>query len=380
VTARLGVAIDVTPLIGVRTGIGHVVAEVVDALRALDTGPELVPYTLSWRARDARASVPDDTRFVPIPARILLPAWARADVPRIDRWLQPAQVLHATNHLTPPSRLPTLVTIHDCSFVRYPELCTPEVRAMVPIVRRAIRRGATVHATSHFVAGEIEECFGPGLAADGRLVVVPWGVPAIGRERVMPPAVARLGDARYVLAIGTLEPRKNLAFLVAAFGLLARRDPDLALVIAGPDGPARPDVDAAIARLPASAASRVVLVGPVDDAGRNALLERASALAYPSIYEGYGFPVLEAMTVGVPVVAARAGAIPEVAGDAALLVEATDVEALADALGRVLTDDRLRGELIARGRDRVRMYSWADTARGLAACYRRLADSRSRVP
>jgi glycosyltransferase involved in cell wall biosynthesis len=111
----------------------------------------------------------------------------------------------------------------------------------------------------------------------------------------------------------------------------------------------------------------------VSDAGRRALLERATALAYPSIYEGFGFPVLEAMSVGVPVVAARAGSIPEVAGDAALLVDATDEHALADELERVITDDATRAELIGRGHDRVRAFAWDDTARALVSCYRRLA-------
>ncbi len=124
-TARPTVAIDVTPLLGVRSGIGAAVAEIVAALRALEAGPDLVPYTLSTRARLQRDAVPSDTRFVPIPARILLRSWARGDVPRIDRWLRPAQVVHATNYLAPPSRLPTIVSVYDCSFVRYPELCTP---------------------------------------------------------------------------------------------------------------------------------------------------------------------------------------------------------------------------------------------------------------
>jgi glycosyltransferase involved in cell wall biosynthesis len=92
------------------------------------------------------------------------------------------------------------------------------------------------------------------------------------------------------------------------------------------------------------------------------------------LYEGFGFPVLEAMTAGVPVVAARAGSIPEVAGDAALLVEPTDEDALAGALERVVTDDELRRELVARGHDRVREFSWSDTARALASCYRELAE------
>jgi glycosyltransferase involved in cell wall biosynthesis len=374
-TARPTVAIDVTPLLGARSGIGSAVAETVNALEALEAGPDLVPYTLSTRARLHREDVPSDTRFVPVPARILLRSWTRGDAPRIDRWLRPAQVVHATNYLAPPSRLPTLVSVYDCSFVRYPELCTPEVRAFDPAVRRAVARGATLHTGSEFVAGEIEEIFGPGLRAAGRLVVIPLGIPPLGDEAVMPPEVeSEVGDAPLIVAIGTLEPRKNFTHLVGAFGALANGHADVRLVIAGNNGPARPEIDAAIARLEPGARRRVVLPGPVTDAGKRALLERATVLAYPSIYEGFGFPVLEAMSVGLPVVAARAGSIPEVAGDAALLVEPTNEDVLAEALDRVMTDDETRAELVARGRDRVQAFSWSSTARTLTSCYRRLAE------
>ena len=375
--SRATVAVDVTPLLGARTGIGYAVAEMVNALRALEAAPTIVPYTLSARARLFRDDVPPETRFVPLPARVLLAAWARSDGPRIDRWLRPAQVLHATNYLAPPSVLPTLVSVYDCSFVRYPELCTPEVRAFEPTIRRAIARGATVHTGSQFVADEIEEIFGPGLRASGRIVVVPLGVPQVGEQAEMPPGVAAEVDgAPFILAISTIEPRKNFPHLVGAFGAVAARHDDLRLVIAGHDGPARPDVDAAIAQLPASVAKRIVLAGPVTTEGKRALLERATVLAYPSIYEGFGFPILEAMTSGLAVVAARAGSIPEIAGDAALLVDPTDETALAAAVERVVTDDGFRGELVARGRDRVRAFSWEDTALALAACYRRLAEQR----
>jgi glycosyltransferase involved in cell wall biosynthesis len=375
---RPTVAIDVTPLLGARSGIGAAVAEIVVALRALEAGPDLIPYTLSTRARLHRDAVPTNTRFVPIPARILLASWVRADAPRIDRWLRPAHVVHATNYLAPPSRLPTIVSIYDCSFVRYPELCTPQVRAFEPAIRRAVARGATVHTGSEFVAGEIEEIFGPGLRAAGRLVVIPLGIPALGDGAQMPDAVAAaLGDAPFVIAIGTLEPRKNFAHLVGAFGALAARHPALRLVIAGHDGPARPEIEAAIARLPVGARDRVVVAGSVSDAGRRALLENATLLAYPSIYEGFGFPVLEAMTAGVPVVAARAGSIPEVAGDAALLFEPTNEQDLADKMNRVMTDDATQSELIARGRDRVHAFSWDHTARALASCYRRVAEQQA---
>jgi glycosyltransferase involved in cell wall biosynthesis len=377
-TARPTVAIDVTPLLGARSGVGAAVAEIVAALRALEAGPDLVPYTLSTRARLHRDAVPADTRFVPIPARILLRSWVRADAPRIDRWLRPAQVVHATNYLAPPSRLPTVVSVYDCSFVRFPELCTPEVRAFDPVIRRAVARGATLHTASDFVADEIEEIFGRGLRAAGRLVVIPLGVPSLGPVAQMPADVeSALGGAPFVIAIGTLEPRKNFAHLVGAFGELAAGHPDVRLVIAGHDGPARPEIIAAIARLRAGVRERVVLAGGISDAGRRALLENAALLAYPSIYEGFGFPVLEAMTAGVPVVAARAGSIPEVAGDAALLFEPTNEHDLAHEMDRVLTDDAIRSELVARGRDRVHAFSWDHAARALASCYRRVAEQRT---
>ena len=286
-------------------------------------------------------------------------------------------MIHATNYLVPPSRLPTLVSVYDCSFVRYPELCTPEVRALVPIVRRAIARGATVHTGSEFVASEIEDVFGPGLGSSGRLVVIPLGVPELGEEASMPPALAAaIGCRPFVLAISTIEPRKNLPHLVRSFAPLAAEHPDLRLVIAGRDGPDRSAVDAAIAQLPNGARPRVVLAGHVSDAGRRALLDAAAVLAYPSIYEGFGFPLLEAMSAGVPVVAARAGSIPEVAGDAALLVAPTDVDALSAAINRVLTDDATRTGLVTRGRDRLAAFSWSKTASALAACYRQLAERR----
>jgi glycosyltransferase involved in cell wall biosynthesis len=367
------VAVDVTPLVGARTGIGVALAETLAAFGALDPAPRLVPYALSWRAR-RDGSAPAGARIVPVPAGALLRAWARADVPRIDRWLRPAEVVHGTNYLAPPSRHPTLVTVNDCSFVRFPELCTPEVRAFAPALRRAVRRGVTVHTTSKFVAAEVDEYFGPGLRDAGRVVVVPFGVPRFASEpRLRADVEHALHGIPYVLSIGTLEPRKNLPRLVAAFARVAPVHDDLRLVIAGQDAPARPAVDAAIAALPPAVQTRVVLTGTVDDATRHALLLGAAVVAYPSLYEGFGFPALEAMASNVPVVTSRTGALPEVAGDAAILVDPTDVDAIAAAITSVLSDRELRADLVARGAERVRRYSWAKTAEGLAALYTRLA-------
>jgi glycosyltransferase involved in cell wall biosynthesis len=363
-------------MLGARTGIGIAVTEMVAALGARDDGPALVPYTLSVRARQMRADVPSETRFVPIPARILLRSWTRADVPRIDRWLRPADVVHATNYLAPPTRHPLLVSVYDCSFVRFPDLCTPEVRAFAPALRRAVARGATLHTGSEFVADELEEIFGPGLRGAGRIVVIPLGVPPAARGGAT--LVAPRRDA-YILAIGTLEPRKNYPLLVAAFGQLAATHPDVQLVIAGRDGPDRPAVDAAIAKLDAATRARIVLTGGISNDERDALLAHARVVAYPSRYEGFGFPVLEAMRASVPVVAARAGSIPEVAGEAALLVDPADESALAAALARAVDDDALRANLVERGRERVKMFTWTETGRQLASCYRDLIGQPDRA-
>src|SRR5262249_55400230 len=154
------------------------------------------------------------------------------------------------------------------------------------------------------------------LLGTARVRVIPHGPPP---PTAPPSAVAPLPglDGRpYVLAVGTREPRKNLTTLVEAFGLLHPAHPDLALVLVGQHGPDRPSIDAAVAALPRSAVEQVLLTDWVSEDQRRAVLARARAVAYPSLDEGFGFPLLEAMQAGVPVVAAAAGAIPEVAGDA----------------------------------------------------------------
>ena len=175
--------------------------------------------------------------------------------------------------------------------------------------------------------------------------------------------IAELDGRPFVLAIGTLERRKNLPPLVDAFGRSPPSTRRCALVLAGADGDDRPPIDAAIDRAAAGSPQRVLLTGRVDDATKAWLLRHARVLAYPSLDEGFGFPLLEAMQAGVPVVASDAGSIPEVAGDAALLVDPRDVDALAAALERGAHRRPVRD---AAGRRRPtpagRTFSWADTA------------------
>ena len=177
---------------------------------------------------------------------------------------------------------------------------------------------------------------------------------------------------RFVLALGTLERRKNLPRLVQAFGLLAADLPDLVLVLAGGDGDDREAIRRSVDEL-GGIADRVVFTGRVDDGARSWLLHHAAALAYPSLDEGFGFPLLDAMQAGVPVVASTAGSIPEVAGDAALLCPATDVAALAQNLHLAITSPSVRSSLVAAGRQQLLRFSWQRCAAEMTDLYRRVA-------
>lgn len=365
-------AVDATPLLGRPTGVGAFCAGALAGLAGRDD-VAVSAFAVSWRRRRAIAPLVPPGVAVgqrAMPARPLHRSWRRRDFPPVEWFVGPTDVVHGTNFVVPPTRRAArVVTVHDLTTVRFPELCDASTLAFPALIRRAVDAGAWVHTPSAAVAAEVVDVF--GVPAD-RVRPVHSGIPPL--PAADPAATAgvegwpgRTGG-RYVLAVGTFEPRKDLPTLVAAFGELAAGRPDLSLVLAGQPGWGAGAVEEAVER--SSARQRIVRTGWVDDATVAALLRGADVLAYPSVYEGFGFPPLQAMAEGVPVVAAATGALPEVLGDAASLVPPRDPAALAAALAEVLDDEGRRDELVGRGRHRAAGFSWDRCAEGLVDLYR----------
>lgn len=365
------VAFDVTALLGARTGVGVFTDAVLRRLHARDD-VELSAYAVTWRGRNRlHEVVPADVRVSrrPMAAQPLRRAWTRLDHPVIEWWAGLVDVVHGPNFVVPPTRRAAeVVTVHDLTCVRFPGLCTPDVLQYPALIRRAVGRGAWVHAVSRFVADEVIERF--GVAAE-RVVVAHNGAPTLppaGPGSDAAAGRARAGTGRYVLALGTIEPRKDLPSLVRAFDAVAGDHPELALVVAGPDGWGVDTFNATVAA--AQHSGRIRRLGWVSDTQRAALLRGAAVFAYPSRYEGFGLPPLEAMTAGVPVLATRVGALPEVVGDAGLLVAPGDVDALADGLQSLLSDESERTAFVDAGRANLARFSWDRAVAQLVELYR----------
>jgi glycosyltransferase involved in cell wall biosynthesis len=331
-------------------------------------------FAVSWRRRsglDGKLPAGVGSRQRPMPARPLHSLWSRYDGPPLELFIGAADVVHGTNFVVPPTRhAASVVSIHDLTPLHHPELSDGATLAYPGLIRRALQRDAWVHADSAFVAAEVVDAF---EADPDRVRVVHPGVPDLPEvgdleaeevlRRILPD-----GSRRYCLAIGTAEPRKDLPGLVHAFGAVAARQPDISLVLAGPPGWGEQALADAVAASPARA--RIVRTGWLDAPDLAALLRRATVLAFPSLYEGFGFPPLQAMRAGVPVVATRAGSLPEVLGDGARLVDVGDRDALAAALGECLADEAVRRQLIAAGTAWVDRYSWSSCGEGLERLYR----------
>jgi glycosyltransferase involved in cell wall biosynthesis len=377
------IAIDYTPAVHQAAGIGRYTRGLVAALARLDTRHRFTLLVLGRAgARFTPRSLPANfkLRYAPLSDRWATVLWHRLNLPLpVDVFTGRVDLFHGPSFTLPPSFAPSLLTVHDLSFLRYPQGAFPPLLAWLSrAVPRSLRRARHVLADSESTRLDLVELM--GIRAD-RITVIGAGVDEHFRRVNDPPVLAAVRarynlPERFILGVSTLEPRKNFTGLIAAFNRLAAAGlPDLHLVIAGGKGWLYDDIFAAAAASPVS--QRIHLPGFVADEDLPALYSLADLFAFPSHYEGFGIPVLEAMACATPVVCADNSSLPEVAGDAALLVPAADSQALADALHRLLIDTSLRENLVGQGLEQVRKFTWEAAARRLLTVYEALGEGLS---
>jgi glycosyltransferase involved in cell wall biosynthesis len=375
------ITIDYTPAVQQSAGIGRLTREMTRALLAL---PAPHAYTLLCMGRAAPPSLPSGVRFVstPLTDRWLHRIWYRARLPLPAELLAGrADLYHATDFLLPPMfARRTVLTVHDLTFERDPGSAAPTLlRFLQRVVPASARRASHVVADSHATARDLTELYG---VPSSRITVIHSGVDARFRPYADPAEAAHesaalrakygLGAAPFVLTVGTLQRRKNHLGLVRAFARLAART-DLDLVISGGKGWLYDEVLAEVRTL--GLERRVRFTGFTAEQDLPALYRAARVFAFPSFYEGFGLPLLEAMASGVPVVSSDASSLPEVAGDAALLVNPRDDAAIAAALQRALDDEPWRAAAIVRGVARAKEFTWERAGRQLLAVYESVLNS-----
>jgi glycosyltransferase involved in cell wall biosynthesis len=383
------IGIDVTSAVRQGAGIGRFTREIIRAYLALDPVHEHVLFAatgelpsatieqrLSYITELAHHSRLSTFRF-PLSDDWLHRVWHRARLPvPIEALMGRMDLFHEPDFVLPPTlpRTPTLLTVHDLTFIRDAESALPKLRRYLNrVVPRSVARATHVLADSLATQNDLIELF---RTPAEKITTLYGGVdahfcPVRDPERLAAVrAKYNIGPEPFILGLGTIQPRKNYQRLAQAFANLKFQISSLKLVIAGGKGWLYDSIFAEVKRL--GLQDHVMFPGFVDDDDLPALYSAAALFAFPSIYEGFGLPVLEAMACGTPVVTSNTSSLVEVGGDAALLVDPANVDALADAMRRILQDADLRQQLVKRGFEQARRFTWEKAALQLKEIYERI--------
>ena len=381
----LRIGIDYTAAVRQGAGIGRYTRELVRSLAELNRGHDYVLFAAAGGRRLANMNWPPNftMRSVPLSDRALAILWHRLQLPLwVELVTGPVDIFHSPDFVLPPvRRARTLVTVHDLSFIRYPQCADANLRAYLnKVVPRSVQRADLVLADSQSTKDDLMGLLDltpdrikvvyPGVEERFRPIEDPTLLEETRKRYNLPP--------RFILGLGTLQPRKNFARLIEAFADLRSFDVaqdrsatcDLHLVIAGGKGWLYEEIFATVEQL--GLEEKVIFPGFVADEHLPALYNLADLFVFPSLYEGFGLPPLEALACGAPVITSDASSLPEVVGEAGLIVEATDVENLAEAMKRVLEDDALQAEMIARGLEQAKKFTWEKAAAKLLNLYETL--------
>ncbi len=382
------VVFDGTPFLLEKTGIGHYAENLAAHIARSRPDLQLRLFAISLRGghRLRRAAPPlegVDVKGYNLPANFLYYTWwKRTSLLPAESLLGEFDIFHATNYQAPALRRARLVsTVHDINFVRFPEMQSKGIRRFISSLPGLLERSRMVLADSRFTAGELQEVYG---VSPGKVRVVYPGLDPVflsepGEEEMETALRAYCLTPPYLAYIGNLHPRKNLATLLEAYSLLRGRGLEHGLAVIGGGGLGRLNntehrklmqrvIDLGLE-------DKVAFTGYVPEERLRCLLAGAEMLVFPSIYEGFGLPPLEAMACGVPVITSSRASLPEVVGDAALLLEdPLEAEEIAAGVEALLSDPALRSRLVDRGRERAGLFTWEKAAGEVLEVYGRVLE------
>ncbi|HFE65934.1 MAG TPA: glycosyltransferase family 1 protein [Chloroflexi bacterium] len=376
------IGIDVTAAVTQGGGIGRYTRELIHALAAVDEANE---YRFFSAKRPSTSPVPNplpiapniQTCPAPLDERWLYRLWYRLRLPLPVQWATgKLDLFHSPDFVLPPvsGGVPTLLTVHDISFVHYPDVYPPKlVSYLNKVVPWSIARASHVLADSQATKQDLTAVW---QVAPEKITVLYSGV----HERFQPVTDAetltavrqkyQIGDQPYILSVGTIQPRKNYQMLIRAFQPVAAQYPHN-LIISGGKGWLYEEMMAEVERQGLN--GRVRFIGFVDDADLPALYSDADLFVFPSLYEGFGLPLLEAMACGAPVISSDASSLPEVAGDTAVLLPSHNQTAWTNAIFDLLAHPDKRTALVAGGFRQARQFTWQTAAQTLLEIYQKLA-------
>jgi glycosyltransferase involved in cell wall biosynthesis len=374
----MNVAIDASCLaINRFSGLSEVVNNLVINLKILNDGINLSLFLNHFRHYALQNTVcytGINSRLLRLPRRAVK-MWWRFNWPPIDFYLKGIDIFHSLHIDIPPAKnVRTVLTVHDCRFLALPRIYRPkDIHAYRSQMKRTLSRVDYVTTVSDFTRRELIRYFS---FPEDRIRTIKNGF-SFQTVRKQQPSPKLINFFRkhnlpscYVIFIGGLDPRKNITRLIEAFALCRKKMgefPDLMIVGISPQqwyrsGPARKAYELGVI-------SNICNVGIVDNEILAVLTQNATALCYPSLYEGFGFPPLQAMSLGVPVLASNTSAIPEIVGDAACLVNCENLEEIVDGLNRIISDSEYRNYLIRLGYLQIRQFSWKKTVEKYAELY-----------
>ncbi|MEM7800774.1 MAG: glycosyltransferase family 1 protein [Chloroflexota bacterium] len=377
------IGIDVTSALTQGGGIGRYTRELVHALALTEFNSSFDIHLFSARTKAPSPvpnPLPNHPQMVHRPARLsekwLYRLWYRLKLPLpVQTFTGPIDLYHSPDFVLPPisGETPTLLTIHDLSFIHYPETFTPQlIRFLNRVVPESVGKASHILADSIATQRDLIELW---QVPDEKITVLYSGVNETFRPITDKVALKRarekynLGQAPYVLTLGTVQPRKNYRMLIEAFAPIAKTH-DHNLIIVGGKGWLFEEIlnEVKVQGLE----GRVIFTGFVDDIDLPTIYSAATLFAFPSIYEGFGLPILESMACGVPVINSNASCLPEVAGKATIQLDPTDQNAWTEALEMLLKDPVQRAQMVAEGYIQAQHFSWKKSAQQLLEVYSQL--------